>query len=161
MPERPVPEGHDRGERPVAADRIEIKGLRFLGSHGTLPEELARDQPFEIDLVLWADLEPAGRTDDLALTVDYGGLCETVRSVMQGEHVALMERLAQKVAAFTLAFAGERASAVEVAIRKLRPPVGYDVASAGVRIYRQAGHVGEGAAFPGEPADAVPRGRRA
>ena len=57
-----------------------------------------------------------------------------------------MEHLAEDVAANVLALAGRRASGVEVAVRKLRPPVPYDMASAGVRIYRanRRDNVGDG-----------------
>jgi len=123
------------------ADRIELRGLRFVGRHGALPEEAGRAQPFEIDVDLYAALAPAGTTDDLALTVDYGAVCEAVRLVIEGEHVRLLERLAQKVAAEVLAVAGERASAVDVVVRKVRPPVPYVMASAAAHIFRRAGEL--------------------
>ena len=65
-------------------DRILLSGLRFMGSHGVLPEEAQRAQPFEVDLELWLDLAAAGQTDDLAATVDYGQLCEVARAVIEG-----------------------------------------------------------------------------
>ncbi len=55
-------------------DRIELRGLRALGTHGVLPEEQERPQPFEVDLDLEVDLRRAGRSDDLADTVDYGAV---------------------------------------------------------------------------------------
>ena len=60
------------------ADRIELRGLRSIGTHGVLAEEQARAQPFEVDLELEADLTVAGRSDDLIDTVDYGSLAERV-----------------------------------------------------------------------------------
>ena len=53
-------------------DRIELAGIRAVGTIGVLPEEQARPQPFEIDLVLEVDAREAGRTDDLERSVDYG-----------------------------------------------------------------------------------------
>jgi 7,8-dihydroneopterin aldolase/epimerase/oxygenase len=122
----------------LAPDRIELRGLRFLGCHGALPEEAARAQPFEVDVDLFADLSAAGASDALDHTVDYGALCEVVRSVVEGRHVTLLEHLAEQVAEQALTLAGARADAVEVAVRKLRPPVPFHLSSAGVRIYRQA-----------------------
>lgn len=117
-------------------DSIELRGLRFVGSHGALPEEAERPQPFEVDLELFADLHEAGRSDELAATVDYGELCEAVRSVIEGDHATLLEHLAEAVATRALAIAGQRALGVVVTVRKLRPPVPVALTSAAVRICR-------------------------
>ena len=53
-------------------DRIELRGMRFEGRHGVLPEEATAAQPFEVDVVLELDLAAAGASDDLGGTVDYG-----------------------------------------------------------------------------------------
>jgi dihydroneopterin aldolase len=117
------------------ADRIELRGLRALGSHGVLAEERARPQPFEVDLDVVADLEPAGRSDDLAQTVDYAVLADAAARVVTGERHALLERLAERIAE-EVRRADPRVVSVTVAVRKLRPPVAVDLASAGVRITR-------------------------
>jgi dihydroneopterin aldolase len=119
------------GER----DRIELRGLRIVGIHGVLAEEQARAQPFEVDLDLEADLAVAGRSDRLEDTIDYGALSEQVASVVQNERHALLERLAERIA--ETALADERVAAVTVTLRKLRPPVPVDLATAGVHITRQ------------------------
>jgi dihydroneopterin aldolase len=116
------------------SDRIELRGLRVVGTHGVLAEEQARAQPFEVDLDLDADLADAGRSDDLADTVDYGTLAERVASVVSGERHALLERLAERIA--ETALADGRVRSVTVTVRKLRPPVPLDLASAGVRVVR-------------------------
>jgi len=119
-------------------DRIEVRGLRLLGVHGALPEEAERSQPFEVDVDLYTDLSQAGQSDDLAATVDYGQLCEVVRSVIGGTHATLLEHLAEQVAEQVLALAGERAQGVAISVRKLRPPVPVELSFAGVRIWRSA-----------------------
>jgi 7,8-dihydroneopterin aldolase/epimerase/oxygenase len=116
------------------ADRLELRGLRVLGTHGALPEEQVRAQPFELDVDIEADLSDAGRTDSLDDTLDYGAVLTVVERVVAGERHQLLERLAQRVAEEVLA--DERVDAVTVAVRKLRPPVPQDVASAGVRVTR-------------------------
>jgi dihydroneopterin aldolase len=117
-------------------DRIELRGLRALGSHGVLPEERQRPQPFEVDLDLEVDLAPAGDTDDLAATVDYGEVIERVADVVGGSRsYQLLETLAGVVA--SAALVDERVVSVTVGIRKLRPPVSTDVRSVGVRITRR------------------------
>ena len=119
-------------------DHIELRGLRLVGRVGVLELERAQDQPLEIDLVLTADLAPAGASDDLADTVDYGAVCATVAAVVGDGHVALLERLAARVAEAVLA-ADARIDAVEVTVRKLRPPVPVDLATSAVRIRRDRG----------------------
>ena len=102
-----------------------------------MPEEQDRPQPFELDLEVALDLSPAARSDGLSDTVDYGGLARAASAVVAGEQVALMETLAQRVADALLA--DDRVVSVTVALRKLRPPVPLDLASAGVRITRTRG----------------------
>jgi dihydroneopterin aldolase len=117
------------------ADRIELRGLRLTGLVGVLPEERQRAQPLELDLDVEVDLAAPGRSDDLADTIDYGALCGVVEAVVGAGHVALLEHLAESVAGAVLGADG-RVDAVTVALRKLRPPVPQDLATAGVRITR-------------------------
>lgn len=117
-------------------DRVELRGLRLLARCGVLLDERARPQPLEIDLDLVCDLEAAGQSDELAHTVDYGAVCELVERVSQREPVALLEHLASRVADALLSL-DPRIGQVVVAIRKLRPPVPQDLATAGVRIERR------------------------
>lgn len=119
-----------------AQDRIELRGLKFVAAHGVLPAEALEPQPFEVDLDLLVDLRRAGQSDELAATVDYGEVCEAVRTVMEGPHVDLLEHLADEVASRVLAAAGGRATGVVVTVRKMRPPVPVKMASAAVRISR-------------------------
>lgn len=118
-------------------DRIELRGLRVVAAHGVLPEEIQRPQPFEVDLDLYADLAPAGETDDLLQTVDYADLCEAVADALRGPRAALLEHLAQRAADAALRVAGSRALRVTVTVRKLRPPVALDLASSAVTITRE------------------------
>ncbi len=82
-----------------------------------------------------ADLDPAAGTDDLADTIDYGSVCDAVVAVVGASAVALLEHLAQRIADAVLDVDG-RIDAVVVVVRKLRPPVPHDLASAGVRLTR-------------------------
>ncbi len=116
-------------------DAIELRGLRVVGRHGCLPEEQSRDQPFEVDLDVELDLSVAGQSDDVADTVDYGALAEAVAGVVGGERTALLECLAARIADGVLADA--RVRSVTVTVRKLRPPVPVDLATAGVRLTRK------------------------
>jgi len=117
------------------ADRIELRGLRFVGICGALPEERDRAQPLEVDLDVEADLAPSGASDALADTIDYGALCDAVAAVVAGGAPQLLEHLAQQIAEAVLAV-DARALAVTVGVRKLRPPVPHALATSGVRIRR-------------------------
>jgi dihydroneopterin aldolase/2-amino-4-hydroxy-6-hydroxymethyldihydropteridine diphosphokinase len=114
--------------------------LRVLGTHGVLAEERDRPQPFEVDLDVVADLGRAGASDDLSHTIDYGALAAHVVGVVGGERCDLLERLAARIAEVVLT--EPRVSSVTVAVRKLRPPVPVDLASAGVRVTRSRGATG-------------------
>lgn len=115
-------------------DRIELRGLRVTGTHGVLPEEQTRAQPFELDIEVEADLRAAGASDALDDTVDYGSLAEAAARVVSTERHALLERVAERVC--EVALRDERVQAVTVTVRKLRPPVAVDLASAAVRVTR-------------------------
>lgn len=118
------------------SDRIELRGLRVAGRCGVLPHEQEQDQPLEIDLDLICDLAPAGTSDALIDTVDYGAVCEAVETLVRSLRVALLEHLAQEVADAVLAL-DPRIEAVSLAVRKLRPPVAQHLSTSGVRIERR------------------------
>lgn len=115
-------------------DAVVLRSLRVMGRHGAAPGEQDQAQPFEIDLELAADLGRAAESDDLVDTIDYATVVEAVAAVVTGEHHALLERLAERIADVVLA--DELVVAVTVEVRKLRPPVPVDLASAAVRLTR-------------------------
>jgi dihydroneopterin aldolase len=117
-------------------DVIQVRGLRVVGTHGVLAEEQVRAQPFELDLDLAVDLGPAGASDDLADTVDYGAVAEAVAALVAGPRsFALLEALADEAARTVLGL-DPRIGAVTIAVRKLRPPLPVDVATVGVTVTR-------------------------
>ena len=119
----------------VATDRIELRGLRVPGRVGVLDLERAQDQPLEIDLDLVVDLAAAAASDDLADTVDYGAVCARVTASVGEGHVDLLEHLTARVADAVLGL-DRRIAAVDVTVRKLRPPVPHDLATSGVHLVR-------------------------
>ncbi|HUW03222.1 MAG TPA: dihydroneopterin aldolase [Acidimicrobiales bacterium] len=117
----------------IRADRIELKGLRAMAVVGVLDHEKLAPQPVEIDLALDVDLRSAGATDDLVDTVDYGAITDACMAALT-EPAVLLETAAARLA--EVALGDPRVTGVEVAIRKLRPPVAHDLGTAGVRIFR-------------------------
>jgi 7,8-dihydroneopterin aldolase/epimerase/oxygenase len=85
-----------------AQDRILLEGMIFHGRHGTLPAERELGQPFVVDVELRLDLRPAGISDDLARTVDYGEVHRGVREIVEGPPAGLTETVAERIAAYVL-----------------------------------------------------------
>lgn len=117
----------------MAAGVVELRGLRATAVVGILPEELERAQPLELDIDVHVDLTAAAASDDLADAVDYGAVCDAAVAALHAAHVGLLERLSHLVAEAVLAADG-RITAAEVVVRKLRPPVPHQLATAGVRV---------------------------
>jgi len=115
-------------------DRISLRGLRAFGRHGVLPHERADGQIFIVDAVLWLDTRPAAATDDLALTVDYGALAGRLAEIISGEPVALIETLADRLAAACLA--DDKVSQAEITVHKPDAPVGLPLSDVTVTICR-------------------------
>ena len=79
-------------------DRIEIKGVEVLARHGVLEREMTDAQVFLVDLTVYLDLAPAGSSDDLVDTVDYGRLAEETHALVESESHQLIETVAERVA---------------------------------------------------------------
>ena len=116
----------------MTADRIEITSLRIVASVGVLPEEHERLQPIEVDISVEVDLAAAGASDDLADTVNYAAVVDAALRVASEHHHELLESLADEMGRATLGV-DARIEAATVAVTKLRPPIGADVATVGVR----------------------------
>ena len=130
------PDGGGPGAaEPFARDRIEVRGLRVLGRHGALPGEQDVPQPFEIDIVVEADLGRASTSDDLRDTLDYAAVSLSAAEVVATRRFALLEALAATIAELVLS--DPRAAAVTVTVRKLRPPIPADLSSVGVSVSRR------------------------
>lgn len=79
-------------------DSIQLTGLEFYGYHGALSEETQLGQRFTVHLTMYLDLRRAGQADDLNETVDYAQVYESVRNIVEGPAVRLIERLAEQIA---------------------------------------------------------------
>ncbi|MHB8959503.1 MAG: dihydroneopterin aldolase [Candidatus Limnocylindrales bacterium] len=118
------------------SDRILIEGMVFEGTHGVYPEEQVTPQPFEVDVELALNLQPAGMADDLALTVDYGRVFDVCRQIVESTRFNLVEALAEAIAEELLT--GFRVvDSVTVRIRKPKVQLGGTFRSVGVEIRRR------------------------
>jgi 7,8-dihydroneopterin aldolase/epimerase/oxygenase len=117
-------------------DRIVLQGIQFYAYHGVPPEERAVGHRFEVDVEVDCDLAPAGRSDDVADTIDYGRLARRVLEIGRERPFQLIEALAAALAERVLA-ENPRAERVRLRVRKLLPPIDGVVAFAGVEIERE------------------------
>ena len=79
---------------PDGLDRIDLSGVTAFGHHGVLEHERRFGQTFVVDVSLGIDLGPAGSSDDLTATV---------KAVVTGEPVDLIESLALRMVDWCLA----------------------------------------------------------
>jgi len=120
------------------SDRIVLAGMVFLARHGVNEREKIEEQRFEVDVELGVDVRAAAASDDLARTVDYRAVYASVRSVLDGPSVDLIETLAESIARDILL---THAGVEEVVVRVRKPDVdlGGPLDSAGVEIRRRRG----------------------
>lgn len=117
-------------------DRIVLANMVFLARHGVNEREKVEEQRFEVDVELELDTQPAGGSDDLAQTVDYRGVYEATRAIVEGPSLDLIEALAESIARELLA-SNPRADAVLVRVRKPDVDLGGPLDAAGVTIHRR------------------------
>ncbi|NJK68832.1 MAG: dihydroneopterin aldolase [Oscillatoriales cyanobacterium RU_3_3] len=79
-------------------DSIQLTGIRCYGYTGYLPEEQVLGQWFEVDVTLWLDLSPAGKSDDIEHTLDYRTTISLVQELVKTSKYCLIERLADAIA---------------------------------------------------------------
>lgn len=115
-------------------DRISIVGLRVRGHHGVFQHERAEGQDFVVDAVLWLDAAPAAAADDLRLTADYGAIAARLAGIVAGEPVALIETLADRLAAACLA--DKAVQEAEVTVHKPAAPVPQEFTDIAVTVRR-------------------------
>ena len=102
-------------------DQIRLTGVRAVGKHGVLDFEHERAQTFVVDATLFLDLAPAGHSDDLRDTVDYGAIAKGIVAIIEGEHVDLIEKLADRIASMILEYPA--VAQTQVTVHKPSAPI--------------------------------------
>jgi dihydroneopterin aldolase len=112
-----------------------LHNIRLQGRHGFYDHELEAPQPFEVDVELVLNLQPAGIDDDLAKSVDYGRVDGVVRQIVESTSFRLLEALAEAISHEILI----EFPVVEVGVRVRKPAVqlGGPIDYAGVEIWRR------------------------
>ena len=139
-------------------DRITLTGIHAYGTHGLHGSSSPQGrQLFSVDVVMYLDLFDAARSDELVDTVNYDQIASRVASVVGGDHVDLLERLAQKIA--DAVFLSYRVQKVAVTVHKTAegtPEALFDDVS--VSIERQSQDYNMQAALPAETAESAGKG---
>jgi dihydroneopterin aldolase len=117
------------------SDRIVLANMRFQGRHGFYDHELLAPQPFEVDVELALDLQPAGMDDDLGKSVDYAAVYEVVRAIVESTSFRLLEAIAEAISHELLA--DFDVDEVGVRVRKPAVKLGGPLDHAGVEIRRR------------------------
>ena len=109
--------------------------MQFEGRHGWYEHEMLTPQPFEVDVELLLNLQPAGMDDDLERTVDYARVYEATRQIVESTSFRLLEALAEAISHELLAdFA---VTEVGIRVRKPKVDLGGPLDHASVEIWRR------------------------
>ena len=118
----------------MTADCVTLVGITGFGHHGVLAHERELGQTFVVDVTLFLDLGPAGVSDDLSRTVDYGHVAQRVHESITTDPVDLIETLAERIASLCLS---ERfVDRVRVTVHKPQAPVPVALTDVAVTIER-------------------------
>lgn len=71
--------------------------MAFFGFHGVMTEEKTLGQKFFVDCILTLDLDKAGQTDDVNETVSYADVYETIKEILEGPSLDLIEAVAKQI----------------------------------------------------------------
>jgi dihydroneopterin aldolase len=116
------------------SDAIFIEGIKFHGYHGLTRMEREIGVRLSVDVTLEMDLEPSGRSDDFALTIDYRQIHKRVVEIGRNNSHKLLETYA--VALLDALQAEFAAGRITVKVRKETPVLDGIVDSVGVILSR-------------------------
>jgi dihydroneopterin aldolase len=135
-----------------AMRHVFIRDMVLPASIGVHPHEHRAAQRVRINVDLGVEDDgarglsrPRAARDDLSRVVDYGRVADTVRAIVAGGHIVLVETLAERIAEACLA--DPRVHVARIRVEKL--DVFADATSAGVEIERRQSD------FSTRPVDAV------
>ena len=98
------------------SDKILIQDLLIRGIIGIHDWEREKKQDILINIVMEADCQPAGVSDDFRDAVDYRAVAKKVLALVEGSAYFLVERLAEEIAKICLE--DERVTVARVRVEK-------------------------------------------
>ena len=78
-------------------DKIHIRDLELYCNHGVYPEETFLGQKFLFDVTLYTNTRPAGLTDDLEKSINYGEISHQIKDYMSSHTYKLLEAAAENL----------------------------------------------------------------
>jgi dihydroneopterin aldolase len=105
---------------PGSPDLLVLEGMSFYGYHGETQAERTLGNRFYVDVEIRMDLSIAGRSDDIADTLDYSRAFALVRTIVENQQFSLIEAIAARIAESLLA--EPEIDSVKVRVGK-QPPI--------------------------------------
>ena len=78
-------------------DKIHIRDLELYCNHGVYREETFLGQKFLFDVTLYTNTRPAGLTDDLEKSINYGEISHQIKDYMSSHTYKLLEAAAENL----------------------------------------------------------------
>lgn len=103
--------------------KIRINNLKFYTKNGVLKEERILGQQLEIDVELTMDLTKAGKTDDVADTVNYAEVNDQIAARLEKDSFNLIEAVASAILDDIEKNHGQKLQKAMVRIRKYSVPM--------------------------------------
>jgi dihydroneopterin aldolase len=116
------------------SSHIIIERLEFRGRCGVTAEERAKPQPLAVDVEMDAPLDAAGRSDNLADTIDYANIARRLVEIGSTQEACLLETMAERFLA--MLFADFPITRANLWLRKLHAPISQVTRSVGIRLDR-------------------------
>ena len=116
-------------------DKIEIRDLEIFANHGVFPEETALGQKFVVSAVMYTETRPAGLTDDLSASINYGEVSHMITDFLQKNTYKLLEAVVENLAEMLL-LSLPLLKKITLRIEKPWAPVGLPLKTVAVEITR-------------------------
>lgn len=116
-------------------DEIHIENLEIFAHHGVFPEENRLGQKFLISLTMYVDTRPAGTTDCLEKSINYGDVSSFMTEWMHENTYQLIESVAEHLCE-ELLLRYPLLKGVTLELKKPWAPVGLPLETVSVKITR-------------------------
>lgn len=97
-------------------DKIYIRDLQVRCIIGIEPDERKEKQDILLNIILYTNCQPAGKTDDINDAVDYKKVKKSILNSIENSSFYLIEKLAEEIANICLTF--EKVKGVTVTVDK-------------------------------------------
>lgn len=118
-------------------DKIKIQDLIVFAKHGVLPEEAVLGQKFLISATMHTNTRPAGLTDDLTQTINYGEVSQKIIQFFTQNRYELIEAAAEHLAEYLLLEYQPLLHQIDLTIKKPWAPVGLPLDTVSLTISRK------------------------